>query len=512
MKKTLSILLAALMLASLTLTVSAGTVAEYGGTGYIMDVYRDGENPVLKKMYSVIQNAVGGEKTLWGTGETYYTSWYDLCPTCGGIALFYVKGGAICWQCVEKNTNHSGTIQLTTEDVNPSKPVKPFTPVLPEDDDPVRRGDAVCPDCGSSRRTVYIDTVVQNGRLQDRYYCSRCGILFNARTYTESYTDRNTYRVSVSCDHGSATVSGGTSAKYGDRKTVTFTADRGYTLTDVTVNGVSVAVQNGSVSFTVRGNTTVRGYFEKASSAKKYTVTASVIGGGSVTATKNGTAASPEKISVQSGDSVVYRLIPASANYSIADVKVDGKSVGTGETLTLSGLSADHKVEVSFRWNNPFSDLNSDYLAAVEYVTEAGVMGAYRITQEGGRTIRTFSGSTNVTVGAVAAALAELADVNGKLGTDDARIEWAKTNGVIGKNQNTGAVCDVQTACAMVKNYLNAVQWLTGISFTDVKAADSAKDTAVKIGMVTSDIYRANRSLNRYDLAAVCLLISGLDY
>ena len=543
MKKTLSLLLAVLMLASLAVTASASSVLD----GFITDTYRSKTttSPAMKSLYSIISEATEKKSAVT---DPYYTAWYDNCPECKGVALFYVKGGNVCWQCLEDDCDKSGVITFgSSDDKKDDKDDKKEETV---------KFDGRCPDCGSARHTVYLQTVVRDGKLVDQYYCGRCGELFyvnsaeknpadvkctaknctrTAKFTSYSMTDGKLYanykcadghtfgklvgadedeeyRIKVICDHGEYDIRGGSYAEYGEKKTVYFEADDGYILTEVVINGSAVSFKDNKVTFTVEGNTTIRAAFEKKNTQKTYTITASVKGGGKISVMKNDVKVSADKVEARSTDTVTYRFNPSSSRYTISDVKVDGKSVGTGKSLTFTKLNANHTVEVTFKWNSPYSDVKDTYSKAVEYVTEAGVMGALKTTKTGLKTTYSFCGAAKVSVKQFAAALAEMADVNDKLSTVDKRVEWAKNNGVVGKNQDLSANCDVQTACVLVKNYLTAVEKLNKIDFTAVKAKDSVKETAVKIGMVTEKTYEKNRELNRYDLAAVCYMISGLDY
>ena len=71
-----------------------------------------------------------------------------------------------------------------------------------------------------------------------------------------------------------------------------------------------------------------------------YTVTASAGAGGSIT--QSG------KVSVQSGKSASFTIV-ADKNYEVADVKVDGKSIGSVGVYTFTDVKANHTIEATFR-------------------------------------------------------------------------------------------------------------------------------------------------------------------
>jgi len=117
-----------------------------------------------------------------------------------------------------------------------------------------------------------------------------------------------------------------------------------------------------------------------------------------------------------------------------------------------------------------------------------------------------------VSVKTFAMALAEMADVKGLLGTDLQRENWAKQIGLITAADKLDQACDVQTACRIIDTYLEYVQKQSGVKFVNFDSAADAMANGISIGLVTEKGYAANRTLTRYDLAAVCYLIKGLKY
>lgn len=86
---------------------------------------------------------------------------------------------------------------------------------------------------------------------------------------------------------------------------------------------------------TTGGNTTTT-----HTTGKTYTVTASAGSGGTIT--QSG------KVSVQSGKSASFTIV-ADKNFEVADVKVDGKSMGSVGVYTFTDVKADHTIEATFR-------------------------------------------------------------------------------------------------------------------------------------------------------------------
>lgn len=81
---------------------------------------------------------------------------------------------------------------------------------------------------------------------------------------------------------------------------------------------------------------------------------------------------------VKYGESITYDIIP-DEGYGIAEVIVDGESVGAVSEYTFDKVKEAHTITVTFEklvWDNPFEDIDSDawYYAAVEYAYENGLM------------------------------------------------------------------------------------------------------------------------------------------
>ena len=122
-----------------------------------------------------------------------------------------------------------------------------------------------------------------------------------------------------------------------------------------------------------------------------------------------------------------------------------------------------------------------------------------------------FCGTNAISVKGLAAALAEMADVNEKLDTVEERIEWAAKNGIIDDSADLSVGCSVQAACGIINDFLALLETAGGVDFEDFDADDSAKENAFSIKLVTETTYNKNRTLTRYDLASICYLLANLD-
>lgn len=108
-----------------------------------------------------------------------------------------------------------------------------------------------------------------------------------------------------------------------------------------------------------------------------HTINATVGAGGSITPSG--------KVSVVSGKEQTFTIKP-NDGYQVADVLVDGKSVGAVEAYTFKDVSADHTIAVRFVGNDeancpskPYTDVDRTqwYHEAVDYAISNGLMSGY---------------------------------------------------------------------------------------------------------------------------------------
>ncbi len=316
------------------------------------------------------------------------------------------------------------------------------------------------------------------------------------------------YDITVSCGRGGDySIDGRHVANYGDTRTITFDPDYGYVLYDVTVNGVSYGAET-KLELTVTKDLHVRATFVKASTLKPCTFTTTVFGNGEIKALKNSKVVTTDKFTACYGDTVSFKFIGANDNYVVKNVVINGVSKGAIKSYSINTkITKDVDIKVTFEWKSPYSDVSDNYLNAVEYVTEAGIMGYYNKYVNK----NAFGGTKEISVKSLAAALAEMADVNEKLDTVDERIEWATKNGIIAADANLSALCKVQDACEIVNAFLAVLEDEGDLDFEDFDDDDTAKENALSIGLVSEKTYKSNRNLTRYDLASICYLIVNLD-
>ncbi len=145
-----------------------------------------------------------------------------------------------------------------------------------------------------------------------------------------------TYSINASAGTGgSISPSGNVNVNYGQNQTFSITPDTGYEIADVLVDGVSV----GALSTYTFGNVTANHTIEASFSILTYSINASAGTGGSISPSGN--------LSVNYGQNLTFSITPATG-YEIADVLVDGVSVGALSTYTFGNVTANHTIDASF--------------------------------------------------------------------------------------------------------------------------------------------------------------------
>jgi hypothetical protein len=147
----------------------------------------------------------------------------------------------------------------------------------------------------------------------------------------------NTYTIiaSVSGIGGTMFPSAALTVPSGGNGTFTITCDAGYHVADIMVDGITA----GPVSTYTFSNVTTNHTISASFSINTYTITPTTGTGGAI---------SPASaVSVNSGANRTLIITP-SAGYGIADVLVDGSSVGTVSTYTFANVTANHTIRATF--------------------------------------------------------------------------------------------------------------------------------------------------------------------
>ncbi|MCX5888167.1 MAG: SBBP repeat-containing protein [Deltaproteobacteria bacterium] len=152
---------------------------------------------------------------------------------------------------------------------------------------------------------------------------------------TASFTI-DTFTIAASAGSNGAISPAGTVTKdYGTNQAYTITPAANYHVADVLVDGVSVGAVTSFTFTAVAANHTISASF----TIDTFTIAAS--------AGSNGAISPAGTVTKDYGSSQAYTITPA-ANYHVADVLVDGVSVGAKTSFTFTAIAANHTISASF--------------------------------------------------------------------------------------------------------------------------------------------------------------------
>jgi lysophospholipase L1-like esterase len=134
--------------------------------------------------------------------------------------------------------------------------------------------------------------------------------------------------------NGAISPSGAVTVPYGGSKAFTLTPDSGYHVAELLVDGESVGA---TTHYTLSG--VVADHTICARFADTWELTVESDGDGTVTP--------PGPVAVRDGGSQAFSFTP-DAHHHVADVRVDGDSIGVRSGYTFSGVGEDHTLGVSF--------------------------------------------------------------------------------------------------------------------------------------------------------------------
>jgi hypothetical protein len=146
----------------------------------------------------------------------------------------------------------------------------------------------------------------------------------------------DTYTITASAGaNGSISPSGSVTVNYGANQSFTITPNTDYHVADVLVDGVSVGAVTSYTFTAVSANHTISASF----AIDTYTITA--------TAGANGSISPSGAVSVSAGANQSFTITP-DPGYHVADVLVDGVSVGAVTSYTFTNVTANHTIDASF--------------------------------------------------------------------------------------------------------------------------------------------------------------------
>ncbi len=140
--------------------------------------------------------------------------------------------------------------------------------------------------------------------------------------------------------HGSISPDGPTIVSPGFSQAYTILPDAGYQVLNVVVDGAS----KGAVTSFTFSNVAADHTIDATFTVFTYTITASAGANGSIALSGN--------VSVPLGSDQIFTITPATG-YHVADVLVDGASVGAVTSYTFTNVTAAHTIAATFAQNPP---------------------------------------------------------------------------------------------------------------------------------------------------------------
>jgi hypothetical protein len=160
--------------------------------------------------------------------------------------------------------------------------------------------------------------------------------------------------------NGTITPSGAVTVTSGSNQAFAIAAATGFFIDDVMVDGSSVGAVSSYTFTNVVANHTIHAVF---SGTLNHTITA--------TAGANGSITPAGAVRIADGTSQTFSIQPDSGNL-VADVLVDGSSVGTVSSYTFTNVTADHTLAASFTADTAYpavssSDVGSEWITNVTF-------------------------------------------------------------------------------------------------------------------------------------------------
>ena len=211
---------------------------------------------------------------------------------------------------------------------------------------PLCLGPGTASDLTSDPTATECRTSITNLQEGQTYYLAATAYFKNSvgeKIAESGYSNEISYTVPLSkFTITSSAGSGGTINPLGaveyDREssaTYSITANTGYNITDVVVDGESTGSRTSYTFSNIQANHTISASF----SLQTFTITASAGAGGTI---------SPSGVTtVNYNASQTYTITPSSG-YVILDVKVDGVSQGAITTYTFAGVSTNRTISATF--------------------------------------------------------------------------------------------------------------------------------------------------------------------
>jgi hypothetical protein len=332
-------------------------------------------DPVITLFYDMTGTGFNGTQIATGMHLSDAASNYawDISGLANGTYYIYAKiddGTTAVFACAAGPLVIDRTPQLTI-----TAAAEATGTITPSGTITVNKGDSITftitPNPGYSVRSVIVDGA-NKGSVTTYSFTN-----VTANHAINAYFKLITYTVTASAGPGgSISPLGTTTLTMGAGQTYTITPAAGYHITDVLVDGASV----GAVASYVFSNITMNHTISAAFAANPpYIITA---GAGA-----NGTISPSGDLSVLGGANQKF-TISAAAGYRIADVVVDGTSVGPVSSYTFANVQAAHTISATFALDvytiTATADVNGTIAPSGTLTLNKGATQTFTITPEPG--------------------------------------------------------------------------------------------------------------------------------
>jgi len=226
---------------------------------------------------------------------------------------------------------------------------------------------SIIPSTGYYVVSVEVDGTTVASNIPDGGYTYTFSNVTANHTISASFAIRN-FHITASAGTGGGISPTDVWALYNTTQTITITPNSGYNVSDVKVDGTSVGAVTSYTFNNVAANHTISATF--AATTSSYDITASAASGGSISPA--GT------VTISGGASKSFTITPNSG-YKVADVKVDGTSVGAVSSYTFSNVTANHTISATFT-----STTSSSYAITASAASGGTISPTGTVTISGG--------------------------------------------------------------------------------------------------------------------------------
>lgn len=305
--------------------------------------------------------------TFVANGETIHTELVKKGETLAAAAFPEVPEDASdragVWNVTEDITNISQNITVTAIYGPDSYPI---TYVLnggtnaPGNPDSYAENDAIILTDPTREGYIFTGWTYQDQTVPQKNLTIPAGTVTGALEFTAHWEEIPEYHTitATAGTGGSIAPSGTVTVAAGDSQKFTITPDQGYYVQDVLVNGVSVGPVDSHTFHNVADSHSIHVVFAESEEepVASYVIEAMAGEGGFI---------SPSgQISVTEGGRQSFTVMPY-YGYHIADVLVDGVSVGAVDSYVFDNVSADHIICAVFAWRGNGESITSYIIEAI---------------------------------------------------------------------------------------------------------------------------------------------------